>query len=110
MNIPDMPFTVTEWGKVEPVEHPGETGMSLWRELQVGDIRLRQVDYSAGYLADHWCDRGHILHVLRGTLAVDLKDGRSATLSPGMSFQVSDHGDAAHRVRSEDGCTVFIVD
>ena len=58
MKIPTLPFTLTDWSSVEPVRYPGETGYAEWRTLEVGDIRIRVVEYSPGYLADHWCDRG----------------------------------------------------
>ena len=110
MKIPDLPFTLTDWSRVVPTEHPGATGHALWRTLMVGDIRIRQVDYSPGYLADHWCDRGHILYVLDGVLETELRDGRRFTLTAGMSYQVSDHGDAAHRSATATGARLFIVD
>lgn len=110
MKIPTLPFTVTDWSKVEPTEHPGETGVAHWRTLNIGDIRVRQVTYSPGYLADHWCDRGHVLYVVEGELVSELKDGRRFTLTPGMSYQVSDNGDAPHRSVTEKGATLFIVD
>ena len=80
MKIPPLPFTVTNWAEVPATRHPGETGEALWRTLEIGDIRVRQVEYSPGYLADHWCDRGHILYVLEGELETELKDGRKFTL------------------------------
>lgn len=110
MKIPALPFTVTDWSQVEPTRHPGETGEASWRTMNIGDIRIRQVCYSPGYLADHWCDRGHILYVLEGELETELKDGRRFTLKPGQSYQVSDFGDAAHRSSTRTGATLFIVD
>lgn len=110
MKIPDLPFTVTDWSGIIPTEHPGTTGKALWRTLMLGDIRIRQVDYTPGYLADHWCDRGHILYVLDGVLETELRDGRRFTLTAGMSYQVSDHGDAAHRSSTGTGARLFIVD
>jgi hypothetical protein len=68
MKIPTLPFTVTDWSNVPAAEHRGEQGMAYWRTLMIGDIRIRQVEYTPGYLADHWCDRGHILMVLEGEL------------------------------------------
>ena len=97
MQYPAMPFTVTDWSQVTLTEHKGETGVALWRTFQAGDLRVRLVEYSPGYLADHWCDRGHVLFVLEGELTTELRDGRRVVLKPGMSYQVSDHGDAAHR-------------
>ncbi|MCP1833774.1 MULTISPECIES: DHCW motif cupin fold protein [Bradyrhizobium] len=110
MKIPTLPFTVTDWNKLEPSVHPGETGQALWRTLNIGELRVRMVEYSPGYLADHWCDRGHVLYVVTGELDTELRDGRRFTLKPGMSYQVSDFGDAAHRSSTKTGATLFIVD
>ncbi len=110
MKIPALPFTITDWKKVEPTRHPGDSGEALWRTLNIGDLRVRLVEYSPGYVADHWCDRGHVLYVVEGELVTELKDGRSFTLKPGMSYQVSDHGDAAHRSTTTTGAKLFVVD
>ncbi|MGE0719280.1 MAG: DHCW motif cupin fold protein [Alphaproteobacteria bacterium] len=110
MKIPTLPFTVTTWGDVTPTRHEGDTGFALWRTMNIGDLRVRHVEYSPGYLADHWCDRGHVLYVLEGELETELKDGRRFTLKPGMSYQVSDFGDAAHRSATTTGAKLFIVD
>ncbi|MHC1943186.1 DHCW motif cupin fold protein [Bradyrhizobium sp. UFLA06-06] len=110
MKIPTLPFTVTDWSNVEPSVHPGETGQALWRTLNIGELRVRMVEYSPDYLADHWCDRGHVLFVVTGELDTELRDGRRFTLKPGMSYQVSDFGDAAHRSSTTTGATLFIVD
>ncbi|MCK8783973.1 DHCW motif cupin fold protein [Roseomonas sp. NAR14] len=110
MRIPTLPFTVTDWDAMVPTVHPGETGHALWRTLEIGDLRVRMVEYSPGYLADHWCDRGHVLLVLEGELESELRDGRRFVLKPGMSYEVSDHGDAAHRSSTRIGAKLFIVD
>ena len=110
MKIPALAFTVTDWAAVPPSSHPGESGHALWRTLDIGDVRVRIVEYTPGYLADHWCDRGHILLVLEGELDTELRDGRTFKLTVGMSFQVSDFGDAAHRASTQTGAKVFIVD
>ncbi|WP_201314279.1 DHCW motif cupin fold protein [Dyella sp. EPa41] len=110
MKIPALPFTVTNWAEVPPTKHPGDTGEALWRSFHVGDLRVRLVEYSPGYLADHWCDRGHVLYVLEGELHSELADGRRFVLTPGMSYQVSDWGDAAHRSYTPTGARLFIVD
>lgn len=110
MKIPALPFTVTDWQAVEPTIHPGETGEATWRTFTVGDLRVRMVEYSPGYLADHWCDRGHVLFVLEGELETELRDGRRFVLRSGMSYQVSDFGDAAHRSSTRTGVRLFIVD
>ncbi|MBL6079959.1 DHCW motif cupin fold protein [Belnapia sp. T18] len=110
MRIPALPFTVTDWSAVAETRHKGETGEAIWRTFQIGDLRVRQVEYTPGYLADHWCDRGHVLYVLEGELETELKDGRRFTLRPGMGYEVSDFGDAAHRSSTRTGAKLFIVD
>ncbi|MBS0559795.1 MAG: DHCW motif cupin fold protein [Proteobacteria bacterium] len=110
MKIPDLAFTVTDWSAVPPVVHPGETGHATWRTFEIGDLRVRMVEYSPGYLADHWCHRGHVLYVLEGELVTELQDGRSFVLRPGMSYQVSNDGDAPHRSATVTGARLFIVD
>jgi hypothetical protein len=95
---------------VTPTEHTGETGKAFWRTLNIGDLRVRMVEYTPGYLADHWCDRGHVLYVLDGELETELKDGRRFVLKPGMSYQVSDFGDSPHRSATRIGAKLFIVD
>ena len=110
MIIPALPFTVTDWSTVPVTKHPGETGHATWRTFMVGDLRVRMVEYAPGYLADHWCDRGHILYVLEGELDTELRDGRTFKLTAGMSYQVSNYGDAAHRSSTGTGAKLFIVD
>jgi hypothetical protein len=110
VKLPASPFTVTDWATVPQTRHPGETGEALWRTINIGELRVRQVEYSPGYLADHWCDRGHVLYVLEGEVVSELKDGRKFTLRPGMSYQVSDFGDSPHRSFTATGVKLFIVD
>lgn len=109
MQMNDIPFGTTDWSQVAPSEHPGETGMAYWRTREFGPIRVRMVEYSANYLADHWCEKGHILFCVEGELVTELKDGRRVTLTPGMSYQVAD-GAEAHRSTTVGGAKLFIVD
>ncbi len=110
MELRLSPFTLTDWSMVPEIRYPGTNGHALWKTVELGDIRIRKVEYSAGYLADHWCDRGHILLVLDGQLISELKDGRRYELTPGMSYQVSNFGDPAHRSSTETGARLFIID
>jgi len=105
----DIPFGITDWSSIEPTEHKGETGVAIWRTQTFGGIRVRMVEYSPGYLADHWCSKGHILLCLEGELHTELKDGRTFTLEPGMSYQVADNAEP-HRSHTEKGAKLFIVD
>jgi hypothetical protein len=109
MQMPSFAFETTDWSAIEPTTHPGERGVALWRTRQMGNIRVRIVEYSADYLADHWCEKGHVLFCLEGELHTELKDGRIAILKPGMSYQVGD-GSQAHRSSSLNGAKLFIVD
>jgi hypothetical protein len=109
MRITDTPFGTTDWSAVEPTVHAGTTGEATWRTRHFGDIRVRMVEYSRGYLADHWCTKGHVLLCLAGTLDTELADGRRFTLVPGMSYQVADDAEP-HRSSTATGATLFIVD
>ena len=109
MKLSNIPFGVTDWSEVESTEHPGTSGKATWRTRQFGDIRVRLVEYSPGYVADHWCQKGHILFCIGGELHTELKDGRKFTLGPGMSYQVAD-GAEAHRSSTRVGAQLFIVD
>jgi hypothetical protein len=106
----DIPFGATDWSNVSPTEHAGTTGMAVWQTRTFGDVRVRMVTYSADYLADHWCRKGHILLCLDGELTTELADGRTYVLTPGMSYQVAD-GAEPHRSKTGPlGARLFIVD
>ena len=109
MEISGLPFGTTDWSKIPATEHPGEIGTATWRTRQFGNIRVRMVDYSPGYRADHWCSKGHILLCLEGELHTELQDGRIVVLRPGVSYQVAD-GAVAHRSFTRTGARLFIVD
>jgi quercetin dioxygenase-like cupin family protein len=109
MDINEIPFGTTDWCKVEQTEHEGEKGVAYWRTRQFGNIRVRMVEYSPGYLADHWCSKGHILLCLEGELRTELQDGRVFILKPGMSYQVADNAEA-HRSSTSVGAKLFVVD
>jgi quercetin dioxygenase-like cupin family protein len=109
MKMNGFALSTTDWAQVAPSEHAGETGRALWRTQNVGEIRVRMVEYSAGYAADHWCSKGHVVLCLQGEIETTLSDGKSFTLTPGKSYQVAD-GAAAHRSSSKTGAKLFIVD
>ncbi|MFY2569390.1 DHCW motif cupin fold protein [Achromobacter ruhlandii] len=109
MKMSNIPFGTTDWSEVETTEHPGDSGMAYWRTRQFGDLRVRMVEYTPGYLADHWCSKGHILLCLEGELHTELEDGRTFVLTPGMSYQVADQAEP-HRSSTATGARLFIVD
>lgn len=104
-----IPFQTINWDDIPKTEYPGETGTAWWQTLQFGDLRIRIVTYSKGYLADHWCSKGHIVHCLEGSFVTELEDGRTFRLSPGMSYVVSDEL-SSHRSVSEEGVKLLIAD
>jgi quercetin dioxygenase-like cupin family protein len=109
MKITEVPFCTIDWKSVPLTEHNGETGKAFWRTFEMGNIRVRMVEYTPGYSADHWCERGHVLLVLEGELVTELNDGRKFRLKAGMSYQVAD-GANPHRSSTRSGAKLFIVD
>ena len=109
MQIQSVPFCTTDWNSLTPTTHPGETGMAYWRTVEVGNIRVRMVEYSPGYRADHWCSKGHVLLVLEGELVTELLNGEEQFLRAGMSYQVADQAEP-HRSHTTTGAKLFIVD
>jgi quercetin dioxygenase-like cupin family protein len=109
MQLSGFDFTVTDWSGVAAERHPGEAGEALWRTRNFGDIRVRMVEYTPGYAADHWCQKGHVLLVLQGQLTTTLDDGEVVVLTEGQSYQVADDS-RAHRSSTESGALLFIVD
>ena len=109
MQMSAIPFGTTDWSSITPTEHKGESGLAYWRTRQFGAIRVRLVEYTPGYKADHWCSKGHILFCLDGELHTELDDGRTFTLKPGMSYQVADNAEP-HRSFTQTGARLFIVD
>jgi hypothetical protein len=109
VQLSGIPFATTDWSQVERTVRAGDSGHATWRTREFGGIRVRMVEYSPGYVADHWCTKGHVLLCLQGELHTELADGRTFTLTPGMSYQVADDAEP-HRSRSVGGAMLFIVD
>lgn len=109
MRMSEIPFGTTDWSEVTRTEHAGETGTAYWQTQNFGDIRVRLVEYTPGYLADHWCVKGHILFCMEGELHTELEDGREFVLKAGMSYQVADNAEP-HRSFTSVGAKLFVVD
>lgn len=109
MKIDNIPFHTTDWKTIESTRHAGESGYALWKTITIGNIRVREVEYSPDYKADHWCVKGHVLLCIKGEMTTELKDGRRFILKEGTSYQVGDNMEA-HKSFSEKGCRLFIVD
>ena len=109
MKLDSFPFQTLDWSYIPKEEQKGETGMAWWQVQEVNDIRVRMVEYSPGYKADHWCSKGHIILCLEGEFDSELDDGRVMKLTKGMCYFVGDN-DEAHRSTTSTGCKLFIVD
>lgn len=109
MDMAGFPFGVTDWSTIAPTAHRGESGWAHWRTCHFGALRVRMVEYSPGYRADHWCGKGHVVLCVEGRLDTELADGRAFVLTPGMSYQVAD-GAEPHRSSTATGAKLFIVD
>ena len=109
MNNQNIPFQTIDWSKVPKTTHKGETGVAYWQTVQFQGLRIRIVEYSAGYIADHWCQKGHIVYCLEGEVVNELKDGTRSILTQGISYVVSDDL-SSHRSMSEKGVKLLIID
>ena len=105
----NIPFQTIDWDSVARVEYPGETGSAFWQTVEINGLRIRTVEYSAGYRADHWCQKGHIVHCLEGRFITEQENGESIVLEKGMTYVVSDEI-SSHRSVSEDGVKLLIID
>jgi quercetin dioxygenase-like cupin family protein len=104
-----IPFQTIDWTNIEKTEHKGETGTSYWQTIQLQGLRIRLVEYSKGYLADHWCSKGHIVHCLEGEFLSELQSGEFFTLTKGMSYIVSDNA-STHRSVAAENVKLLIID
>lgn len=105
----NISFQTIDWNNILKTEYPGETGNSFWQTLQFDKLRVRIVEYTAGYLADHWCQKGHIVHCLEGEFKSELENGETFSLSKGMTYIVSDNL-SSHRSISDKGVKLLIID
>lgn len=105
----NIPFHTIDWSNIPKTEHIGETGTAFWQTLQFDDLRVRIVEYSKGYLADHWCRKGHIVHCLEGELVSEMENGDEFKLMKGMTYIVSDNL-SSHRSVSKEGVRLLIID
>lgn len=104
-----IPFQTIDWSNIDKVEFKGETGVAFWQTLQLPGLRIRMVEYSAGYLADHWCRKGHVVHCLRGEFVSEMKSGEKVRLGTNDTYVVSDDA-SSHRSHTRDGALLLIVD
>ena len=109
MNISGIPFQMIDWSIIPKEEHPGITGTSYWQVIQFPGLRVRIVEYSAGYLADHWCKKGHIVHCLEGQFESEMENGDISVFTTGMSYIVSDDL-SSHRSVTKNGAKLLIID
>lgn len=105
----NITFRTIDWETIPKTEYKGETGKAYWQTVQYPGLRIRMVEYSKGYIADHWCQKGHIVHCIEGEFVSELQDGKEFILAKGMTYVVSD-GLSSHRSYTKDGVKVLIID
>ena len=105
----NIPFQTINWAEIAQTNHQGISGSALWQTATFEGLRIRKVSYSPGYLADHWCSKGHIVHCLSGQLDSELKDGTMYVLKEGMTYIASDNT-SLHRSSTEHGVSLLIID
>jgi len=86
-----------------------EIGTATWQTLQFGGLRVRIVEYSAGYFANHWCQKGHIVYCIEGEFTSEMETDEKYMLTKGMSYIVSDDM-SSHRSMTENGVKLLIID
>ena len=109
MKTTQILFQAIDWVAIPKTEHKGETGTSFWKIIQLPGLRIRVVEYTAGYIADHWCSKGHIVHCVKGEFISELQNGEKTIMTEGMTYVVSDDA-SSHRSISKNGATIFVVD
>lgn len=102
-------FQSIDWTKIPKTKHQGKTGTAYWQTIQFNGLRIRIVTYSKDYFADHWCEKGHIVHCLEGSFVSELKSGEKITLTKGMTYVVSDEL-SSHRSITKEGVKLLIID
>jgi quercetin dioxygenase-like cupin family protein len=107
MNL--IPFQTFDWTEIEKIEYKGLTGIATWQSIQFSGLRIRLVEYSSNYFADHWCSKGHIVHCLSGDFVTELSTGEKFQLEKGKSFIVSDDA-SSHLIMSKDGAKLLLID
>ena len=104
-----IPFQTIDFSTIKKTEHAGESGTAWWQTMQFDGLRIRLVEYPKGYLANHWCEKGHVVYCLEGSFVSELKNGTSFQLSKGMMYIVSDDL-SSHRSLTETGVKLLIID
>ena len=104
-----IPFETIDWNQIAKTEHPGESGTAYWQTLELDGLRIRKVTYSENYIADHWCQKGHIVHCLEGEFISELENGQKFELVKGMTYVVTDN-DSSHRSITIKGVELLIID
>lgn len=105
----NIPFQTIDWSAIPKTEYKGETGTAFWQTLQLPGLRIRIVEYTANYMADHWCRKGHIVHCLEGEFISESEDGQQSVLTQGMTYVVTDEM-SSHRSVTKNGVKLLIID
>ena len=109
MSSKSIPFQTIDWANIPKTEYKGEKGMAYWQTIQFEGLRIRMVEYTKGYIADHWCKKGHIVHCLEGEVINEQESGEKHLLKQGMTYIVSDDM-SSHRSVAKEKVKLLIID
>jgi hypothetical protein len=104
-----LPLEATDWGSVEEERQPGATGHAISKTRSYADVRVRFIEYTPGYLADHWCSKAHVIYCIAGEISIELDNGHRLNVRKGMSLATEQDG-TRHRLSSDIGAVIFVVD
>jgi len=90
MNNSNIPFQTIDWAKIPKTEHKGKTRIAHWQTIEFSGLRIRIVEYSPGYMADHWCEKGHIVHCLEGQVVNEQKNRDRSIIENGVKLMIID--------------------
>lgn len=109
MDIKILENISINWELSQAEKSLGTSGFVFSKSVDLGTIRMRQLSFSENYEADHWCEKGHIIHVLAGELIIEYQDGSQVTIPTGQSLILGD-SISLHKAKTESESTVLIID
>ena len=110
MKLNDVSYSLIDWQNVESTEVKGITGHAFWKTKKFNDLRIRIIEKSPGYRADHYCKKGHVIYVIDGEMVIDFENGEKFSVSAGQTVFLGDDPEFGHSTFTENGIKYFIID
>jgi len=109
MILENINTQLIDWESTAPIETKGKTGVNTAHEFSSGGYKIRLLVYSSNYESDHWCEKGHIIHCIEGSMMLKIKDRKDIYLSAGKSLLLGE-GDHHMAVTGDVSAKIFIID